>query len=415
MSENLDRQIKILYLSQYFPPEMGAPSARVFELSRYWAKVGHDVTVLTGFPHHPTGKVPNEYKQHIFKIERINKIKVVRSYVYPTENSGFVKRILSYFSFLISSVILGSWNIGKPQILIATSPQFFVAIAGYLISRIKHIPLILEIRDLWPESIVQLGQLKNKYIINKLEKIETYLYRKAKTIIVVADTSIKLISAKGISKSKIHLIKNGVDLNLFDPSKADQDLKRKFNLIDKFVISYIGTHGLSHALDKVLETAEILKNEKNIHFLLIGEGAEKQRLVSMSIKKSLKNVTFLDQINKNKLPYFYNLSDVILVTLRNLPLFQCVIPSKIFEIMAMAKPILLSVDGEARNLVVNEANAGIFVEPENSTLMAQKILNLYNNQINCKKLGKNGYNFVRTYYNRDRLAEEYLRIIDRYL
>lgn len=411
MSENLNRKVRILYLSQYFPPEMGAPSARVFELSRSWANKGQDVTVLTGFPHHPTGKIPSNYKQHVFKHERINNINVVRTYIFPAENKGFIKRILSYFSFLLSAVFLGSWNIGKPDVIIATSPQFFVAIAGYFISCIRNIPFILEIRDLWPESIVQLGQLKIHFFINILEKIETYLYQKAKLIVVVAKSSINLITAKGISKTKVHLIRNGVDLALFDPQKKDHQLKRQYNLYDKFVVSYIGTHGLSHALDKVLDTAELLKNENNIQFILIGEGAEKEKLISLKQDKKLTNVTFLNQIDKEKLPYFYNLSDVILVTLRDLPLFKCVIPSKVFEIMAMAKPILLTVDGEARQLIVEEAHAGIFVRPERPYELTKGILELYKKPDICNKLGNNGRNFVKKHYNRDHLAERYLQII----
>lgn len=400
--------MRILYISQYFPPEMGAPSARVYELSKRWVQRGQQVTVLTGFPHHPTGNIPSHYKQHIFKRETTDGIKVVRTYVFPAANKGFLKRIASYLSFMFSSIFLGTWNVGKPDLIIATSPQFFVAIAGYIISKIKHRPFVLEIRDFWPESIIQLGQLKNKIILNILKMIELFLYQHAKLIVVVADSSVSILNNKGIPSSKIIVIKNGVDLELFDARKRNTDLKNKLKLDNKFIVSYIGTLGLSHALDQVIHSASILRNQSDIHFLFIGEGAEKNNLLTLAKENGLSNITFLDQIDKQNLPYYYSLSDVVLVTLRKLELFSCVIPSKIFEIMAMAKPILLSVDGEARKLVIDEANAGIFVEPENSREMAQKILELYSNQKWRQKLGENGLNFVQLNYNRIHLADKYL-------
>ncbi len=386
---------------------MGAPSARVYELSRRWVKTGYQVTVLTGFPHHPTGIIPPGYKQHIFRRERIDGIDIVRTYIFLAANKGFLKRIISYMSFMFSSVFLGVWNVGRVDGVIATSPQFFVAIAGYLISKIKNRPFILEIRDFWPESIVQLGQLKSKLIIKVLEYIEIFLYRKSDLIVVVADSSVPILNQKGIPSSKIAVIKNGVDLNLFNPGKKNRQVKSDLHLGKKFVVSYIGTLGLSHALDKVILCAEILKSQPEIHFLLIGEGAEKGNLVKLANNLHLNNISFIDQIDKQILPFYYNISDVVLVTLRKLQLFSCVIPSKIFEIMAMAKPILLTVDGEAKNLVIDQAKAGIFVDPENPEKMASEIFRLFKNRDHCRHLGQNGLNFVKLKYNRTQLADQY--------
>ncbi len=403
----------ILFVSQYFPPEMGAPSARTYELSRAWVRQGHRVTVITGFPHHPTGVIPPEYSQHVFKIEQRDGIKVIRTYVYPTANKGFFKRILSYFSFMVSAVVLGPWKTGPVEVVIATSPQFFVAIAGYLLSRLKRRPFIFEVRDLWPESIVQLGQLKNRLLIRLLEYIEVFLYRKAERVVVVAESSVPILEKKGIPKEKIEIIKNGVDLRLFTPQPAPQHLKRQLNLEGKFVVSYIGTMGLSHALDKVLETAKRLEQDfPRIHFLLIGEGAEKQHLIARQKELQLTNVTFLDQIAKEELPDYYALSDLVLVTLRKLPLFQCVIPSKIFEIMAMARPILISVDGEARRLVVEEARGGVFVEPENVAQMSEMIVHLYQHPEMLREMSRNGREFVEQHYDRDQLALQYLQMLE---
>lgn len=403
--------LKILYLSQYFPPEMGAPSARVFELSRRWIQQGVDVTVLTSFPNHPTGVIPKKYIGYKFMQEEKEGIRIVRTYIYAAPNKGFFKRILSYISFMFSSIIQGTRKVGKQDIIIATSPQFFVGIAGYIISRLKRIPFIFEIRDLWPESIVQLGLLKNKLVIRFLEWIEIFLYKKSIHIVGVADSTREVLVGRGIPDSKISIIKNGVDLNLFISVGKQIELKSKNGLNEKFVISYIGTHGLSHALDKVLETANLLKNQEII-FLLVGEGAEKSKLKMLSNDLQLSNVRFIDQISKHELPDYYELSDVVLVTLRNLPLFKKVIPSKIFEIMAMSRPIIISVDGEARRLV-EKAQAGIFCKPEDPDELRMVIENLKTSIDDRDKFGENGRKFVENNFNRDQLADQYLKLIEK--
>lgn len=402
--------MRILYLSQYFPPEMGAPSARVYELARRWVKNGDQVTVLTGFPNHPTGIIPTEYRGYRFLEEEKDGIRVVRTYIFAAPNKGFFKRILSYVSFMCSSIIQGTKTVGKQDVIIATSPQFFVGVAGYIISRLKGIPFIFEVRDLWPESIVQLGQLKNRFLIRFLEWIEMLLYKKAIHIVGVADSTVKILTERGVPSEKITIIKNGVDLELFHGNGQQKVLKRKYGFGDKFVVSYIGTHGLSHALDKVLDTAQLLLDQRDILFLLVGEGAEKENLIRKAKALNLPNVKFLDQIDKHQLPDYYGLSDIILVTLRKLPLFRSVIPSKIFEIMAMARPIIISVDGESRKLV-EEAQAGIFAEPENPLMLKEKILELKNNPELCSKLGSNGRKFVEAHFDRNKLADQYQNLL----
>ncbi|WP_456440002.1 glycosyltransferase family 4 protein [Caldithrix abyssi] len=404
--------MRILYLSQYFPPEMGAPSARVYELSRHWVKHGDKVTVLTSFPNHPTGVIPPEYRGYRFMEEEKDGIRIVRTYIFAAPNRGFFKRVLSYISFMFSSVIQGTRKVGKQDVLIATSPQFFVGIAGYFISRLKGIPFIFEVRDLWPESIVQLGQLKNRWLIRFLEWIEMTLYRKAIHIVGVADSTVDILTARGVPAEKITIIKNGVDLELFHGNGDSGALKEKYGFGGRFIVSYIGTHGLSHALDRVLDTANLLKDERDILFLLVGEGAEKENLIKKARELNLHNVKFLDQIDKKQLPDFYGLSDIILVTLRDLPLFRSVIPSKIFEIMAMARPIIISVDGESRRLV-EEAGAGVFSQPEDASMLKEKILDLKNNAQWRKQLGANGRKFVEEHFDRNKLAAQYQRLLHR--
>ncbi len=410
MSKRRSIRLRILYLSQYFPPEMGAPSARVYELSRRWVKNGDQVTVLTGFPHHPIGVIPPEYQGYRFLEENKDGIRVVRTYIFAAPNKGFFKRILSYVSFMCSSIIQGTKKVGKQDVIIATSPQFFVGVAGFIISRLKGIPFIFEVRDLWPESIVQLGQLKNRFLIRFLEWIEMLLYKKAIHIVGVADSTVKILTERGVPSEKITIIKNGVDLQLFHGQSDPNALKKKYGFEGRFVVSYIGTHGLSHALDKVLDTAELLKENEEILFLLIGEGAEKEHLIQKAKAMNLTNVHFLNQIDKQQLPDYYGLSDVVLVTLRDLPLFRSVIPSKIFEIMAMARPIIISVDGEARE-IVEQAKAGIFSKPEDVQMLKEKILQLKNDEHLRERLGKNGRQYVKKYFDRDKLAAKYQQLL----
>jgi len=402
--------LKILLITEYFPPEIGAGSNRAYEHAIIWNKNGAQVTVLTGFPDYPDGIVPEKYKGYRFLIENYNGVKVIRSYTYSTPNKGLMKRSVSYLSFLFSSVIQGISKIGKPDIIIATSPPFFVGISGYLISRIKRVPFIFEVRDLWPDSIVQLGQIKNKLVIKILEWLEKFLYKKARHLVVVANSSIGEIVKKGILKEKISVYKNGVNTDVFKFLKSDEGLKEKLVIKNKFIVSYIGTLGLSHAIDRVLVAAQILSNISEILFLIIGSGAEKDNLLIKADELNLKNVMFLDPVAKNEVPNYYSISDILLVPLKNLDIFRKVIPSKIFEIMSMSKPFIVSIDGEVRN-IVEESGSGIFALPADPVDLKDKILLLKNNPEMCLKLGVNGREFVKKNFSRDLIALDYLKML----
>ncbi len=405
-------QPRILYVSQYFPPEMGAPAARVFELSREWVQHGADVTVLTAMPNHPVGIIPPEYRGKVLVREHTAGIAVTRCWIFPAANKGFFKRVLNYFSFMLSAIFLGIPNTPEVDVVIGTSPQFLAALAAFVISRIKRAPFIFEVRDLWPESIVQLGQIRNPVLIRLLERLEMFLYQQATRIVVVTESTAHTLHQRGIPPQKIRVIKNGVDLQLFSPRPKRAELLASLKLRDKFVVTYIGTHGLSHALHVVLDAAEQLRKHPAIHFLFIGEGAEKERLQVLAQKKQLTNVTFLPQQAKQQLPDYYALSDVVLVPLRRLPLFTTVIPSKIFEIMAMGKPILISVDGEARHLV-ETAGAGRFVPPEDAAALARAIVELQEQPEVRERLGRAGRQFVETHFDRRKLASDYLQLIQK--
>lgn len=404
------KRLNILYMSHYFPPEVNAPALRVSEMASRWVENGSDVTVLTGFPNHPSGIIPDEYKGMKRLVTKFKKLKLVRTYQYAAPNKGFVKRIMNYLSFMFSSVLLGSSKVGKPDIIIATSPQFFVAVAGYVMSRIKKCKYVFEIRDVWPEEIVAVGAIKNRFIIGTLEAIEMFLYRKADLIVAVAQGTIDLLEERGIPKEKMVLYPNGVNIEHFQNGSGGTSLRKKLGIDDKFVVSYVGTHGMAHRLEDLLQTAKNLENYKDIQFLFVGDGAEKKKLVKMADDMKLKNVIFHDQVSHEKIVQFYKATDLFMVPLRKAKLFTKNIPSKIYEIMMVKKPILISTEGESRKLI-ETSGAGISCTPENVEEMTKKILYLYDNKELCEKMGNNGYSFALANASRMHIADNYLETL----
>lgn len=408
----MDERLRILYISHYFPPEVNAPAARVSEMAARWAEKGADVTVLTCFPNHPTGIIPPEYRGMFSCREMHGAIKVIRTFVYAAANKGFVKRILNFLSFMISAIVLGTPAVGKQDILIATSPQFFVAVAGYVISRLRRCKFVFEIRDLWPEEIVAVGVLKNGLAIKLLETIELFLYRQADLIVAVAEGTIEILKKRGIPVSKMALVPNGVDLDFFRSGSGGELTRRELGMGNEFVAGYIGTHGMAHRLSMVLEAARLLKAHKDIRFLFVGDGAEKAKLVKMANEMGLGNVIFHDQMPRSQIPEYYAACDLCLVPLRKADVFTKNIPSKIYEIMASCRPIIISTEGESRRLV-ELSGAGLGSKPEDPVGLAEKILYLKNNPEQCHEFGRNGYAFVLANSSRKRLADNYLELLSK--
>jgi colanic acid biosynthesis glycosyl transferase WcaI len=406
----MDERLKILYISHYFPPEVNAPAVRVSEMARRWTDSGADVTVLTCFPNHPAGIIPEEYRGLLRSQEKRGATKIVRTYVYAAANKGFLKRIINFLSFMFSAILLGTPVVGKPDILIATSPQFFVAVAGYVISRLKRCKFVFEIRDLWPEEIVAVGALKNKLAIKFLETIEMFLYRKADLIVAVAEGTIEILKQRGIPISKMALVPNGVDVDLFSRCAGGDDVRRELGLDGKFVAGYIGTHGMAHKLGTVLEAANLLKDHDDIRFLFVGDGADKKNLQIQAKDMGLNNVVFQPQIPRSRVAEFYSACNACLVPLRKADLFTKNIPSKIYEIMASSRPIIISTEGESRRLV-EMSGAGLGSRPEDPQGMAEKILYLRDNSVLCREMGQSGYSFALANSSRTRLADNYLNLL----
>lgn len=406
----MDKRLRILYISHYFPPEVNAPAVRVSEMAEYWAQQGADVTILTCFPNHPRGIIPEEYRGYKRLIEVRNNIRIIRTYVYAAPNGGIIKRTLSFLSFMLSSITLGFRPAGNPDVIIATSPQFFVAVAGYILSRLKRCKFIFEVRDVWPEEIVAVGAMKNGIAIKMLEAIEIFLYKKADLIVTVARGSVDILTKRGISRSKIALVPNGVRLSLFQSGSDGESIRKRLGKPDDFIVGYIGTHGMAHRLDIVLEAAEMLRNIVDITFLFVGDGAEKNDLMRKARDLRLANVIFHDQVRRSDVPDCYRACDICLVPLRKADLFTRNIPSKIYEIMAAGKPIICSTEGESRSLI-ETAGAGLAARPEDAADLAEKIMILYNNRRLCRSLGRSGYSFALANFSRDRLADRYLEIL----
>lgn len=397
--------MKILFLTDNFPPEVNAPASRTFEHCREWVKLGADVTVITCFPNFPQGKVYDGYKNKLYAKETIEGIKVIRVWSYITSNSGFIRRTLDFISFSISSFLAGLFI--KSDLIIATSPQFFTALSGRTLSFFKRTPWIMEVRDLWPESIKTVGVMKDNIFIKYLEWEEMRCYRSAKRIIVVTDTFKKILTKRGIDESKIDVIKNGVSKQLFSPMNKDTDIVNQYNLKDKIVIGYIGTHGIAHKLDFIVNAAQKVKN-KNIHFLFIGDGAKREHLLHLCSELHCDNITMIPSVPKSEVNKYISVLDVSLINLRKSDLFRSVIPSKIFENAAMQIPILIGVDGEARQ-IIESFNAGVFFEPENETDFLNKLeviqdVEKYREyKLGCQKLA--------IAFDRGNLAREMYKII----
>lgn len=404
--------MRITFLCQYFPPEMGAPSARTFEHARHWASLGHDVTVVTGFPNHPTGVIRPEYRGYFVKRENVEGIGLLRTWVYVVANKGFTKRVLNFLSFFFSSLILGAMLTKRPDVVVGTSPQFFCAVAAYCLSVIKRAPFVFEVRDIWPQSAVELGALKNRLLIRLLEAIENYLYRRAALIIPVAESSRQYLIGKGVPAEKIVVVPNGIDAKyLASAQTAPEALREELGLAGKFIVSYIGTHGMSHALEITLRAAKELECDQAIHFLFVGEGAEKEKLKQFASELKLSNVTFINEQPRERLLSFYRASDVSVVPLKRLPIFKKVLPSKLFELMGAGCPVICGVEGEAAALVT-AAEAGLCVEPENMGALIEAITRLRGDRELRARMSENGRAFVTARYLRSTLAEKYLNALE---
>lgn len=406
--------MKILLLHQYYLEEDDHGGSRWNEITKQWVENGHHVQVIAGMMHYTSSEKRAEYKGKWFKKKRQGSIDVLRCHVSETYNSNFIGRLWAYFSFVFSSLWAGLFKVGgKYDVIIVSSPPLFIGISGYLISLFKRTPFVFEIRDLWPESAIDTGVVTNGLIIKLAYALEKFIYKKA-TLINVLTPAFRntLIEKKGINPEKIIFIPNAADFSLSDDLLKNFNIsqfKKEHDLDDKFIITYVGAHGVANHLVQVLETASLVK-DTNVVFLLIGDGMEKQRLKELAKSNEISNVRFIDPVPKADVFKYILASDMGTSVLKNVETFKTVYSNKTFDYMSCKKPILMAIDGVSRELV-EEANAGVFVEPENPKDFALKIKQYLSNTEKGVVQGESGYSFAKQNFDRTVLADKYISLI----
>lgn len=402
----------ILFLTDNFPPEVNAPASRTFEHCYEWVKAEHQVTVVTAVPNFPNGKVFEGYRNSLWQEETIAGIRVIRVWTYISANEGFAKRTIDYLSYMVTG-FLASLFVRRVDVVVGTSPQFFTVCATYVTSLFKRVPWVFELRDIWPESIRVVGIMKQGKVLDLLERLELFLYRKANAIVSVTHAFRTSLIQRGVNGDKIHVVTNGVDIGRYSPKEKDTLLVQQYCLQDKFVAGYIGTHGLAHALDTVLDAAKALKaapDGERFRFILLGDGASKAALRKRAQDEELNTVIFVDSVSKDQVVRYWSLLDVSIIHLKRDELFRTVIPSKIFECMGMAIPVLHGVQGESAGIIEREG-VGLLFEPENPSTLIEGLRRLAEDPELVARFKANGLKGAQR-YGRPALALRMLDILD---
>jgi colanic acid biosynthesis glycosyl transferase WcaI len=412
--------MQVLYVSQYYPPEACAPAARVDGFTREWARNSADVGVLTGFPNHPEGIVHDEYKNHWrrgFMREERNGVKVYRTWLYPSANRKLWGRGLNFTSFAVSAAVAGPCVAPRNGVIIATSPQILVGVSGWAIGSLRFLPWVFEVRDLWPESLLGVGQASTDSLLYRsVERVAKFLYRHATHIVVDGEWKRRHLIHQGEEESRITVIRNGVEENFCpDPASsralsARLEVRKELGLGYEFVLLYAGTLGMAHGLETILDAAERLRDRHDIKFILLGAGAERAQFGQLLARLRLANVRLLEKQPRERIPAFLAAADACLVPLRNKEVFKSAIPSKIFEAMAAGRPVILGVEGEAKEILLS-SQAGLAIPPENPGAMVDAILKLRNEPSLCRSLGRSGRQAVLDKYQRRTEAAKYLNLL----
>jgi glycosyltransferase involved in cell wall biosynthesis len=412
--------MRVLYISQYYPPEACAPAARVDGFTREWVRAGAEVRVLTGFPNHPEGILHPQYRQawrRGFVREEREGAKVYRTWLYPAANRKLWGRGANYISFALSAALAGLGVAPRHGVVIATAPQILVGVSGYAVGTLRCLPWVFEVRDLWPESLVGVGQAAaDSLLYRSLRKVAHFLYRHATHIVVDGEWKRRYLIQQGVQASSISVIRNGIEDDFCLPPNSAQaqatrrHLRKELGLRDEFVLLYAGTLGMAHGLETILQTAERLRGRDDIVFLLLGAGAERGQLCKLIEKLRISNLRLLDKQPRESIPAFLAAVDACLVPLRNQEVFKTAIPSKMFEAMAAGKPAILGVEGEAKEILL-ASQAGLAIRPEDPEAMVEAILRLRNDPALCNALGRNGRQAALENYLRPAQAAKYLNLL----
>ena len=402
----------ILILTQYFPPETGAPQNRLYDLGQRLIKYGHTVTIITALPNYPRGEIYDGYRGHLVMEEQMGGVRVIRAWIYATKSKSLIHRLMNYLSFVFSSLIVGVWNVGRQDFVLIESPPLFLGFTGLVISRFKKAKLVFNVSDLWPESAVAMGIIRNKILIVLSQWLEEFLYRRSHLITGQTQGIVENIRTRFPNK-QVALITNGVDVESFQVtpnSDRAKTIRKEFGLEGKFVVGYAGLHGLAQGLETVIRAAEMVAQNQNIAFALFGDGPEKDKLIQLALQARLTNVHFYPVQPSYRMPDVISSFDVAIIPLKRLDLFKGALPSKMFEALAAAVPVVVSIDGEARTLV-EKARAGICVEPENPQALSAAIMQLYRDAPLRKSFGENGHRYVVQHHDRAQIARTFERLL----
>ena len=403
--------MRILIVCHYFPPEIGAPQARLSALARTWAADGDAVTVLTGMPNHPTGVLPADYRRAIRRRERADGYRIIRTWLYATPNEGIVRKTIGHLSFMVSSVLLGWRASGPADVVVVSSPTFFSIGSAWLLARLKRARLIVEVRDLWPAIFVELGVLTNRRVIRLLERLELAAYRAADAVVVVSDGFRANLIARGVPPAKVHTIRNGVTLGDFDVrSSADPKVRARLGAAEgECLVLYAGTHGISQGLPDLVGAAAALQDSA-VRFAFVGEGSDKPRLERKVAELAVTNVTMLPGVRHDQVPALLAAADICLVPLRDVPLFSTFIPSKMFECLAAGRPVVGAVAGESAQ-ILREAGA-VVVPPGDTAALAAAVRELAADPERRASMASQGRGYVERFFDRTELARQYRKVID---
>jgi glycosyltransferase involved in cell wall biosynthesis len=402
--------MRILLVCHYFPPEIGAPQARVSALAGTWAADGDAVTVLTGMPNYPTGVVPAGYRGAFRRTERMDGYRVVRTWVYATANKGVARRMVAHLSFMVSSVLLGWRACGPADTVVVSSPTFFSIGSAWLIARLKRARFVVDVRDLWPAIFVELGVLTNRWVIGLLERLELAAYAAADAVVVVSEGFHANLAQRGVPPGKVHVIRNGAAVDRFRPQpRPDPAARARLGARrGDCLVLYAGTHGISQGLLAVAEAAAQLAGAP-VHFAFAGEGADKARLRRRVQELGLRNVTLAPPVPYAEMPALLAAADICLVCLRDVPLFSTFIPSKMFEYLAAGKAVIGAVAGEAAQLL--REHGAVVVPPEASRALADAIRSLAADPRRRHEMGRRGRSHVISFFDRAGLARDYRKIL----
>lgn len=396
--------MRVTIICHFFLPEPGAPPARVSSLAREWTRLGHQVTVLTGFPNHPTGQVPPEYRGQRLRIEYHDGYRVVRTWIYPAASEAFWKKNLNHLSFAASALLIGAPRLGASDIIVVSSPTLLSAGAAQILASVTRVPLVLDIRDLWPAAVEALGVVRKAWVLTPFRRLESFLYHRASKIVVVTDGFRAELLRRGISADKIEVIPNGVDIAQLGPRARPYQLAESLGIPDRFIVAYVGTVGRAQGLKIALQAARLLLADPRVFFLIVGDGAEREPLRAEA--DGLSNLRVLPGVPREQVLDMYDLADVLLVTMRDVALFRSFIPSKVFEYLAAGRPIVAAVAGETAD-IVERSGAGLVVPPDDAAALVKALRQLIEDQDLRERLASKGPRFVAQHYDRRRLAERY--------